>query len=128
MRSKAAITVVARHELLTTDRWSCGLAYRACPARNHRRHNHGASNPVSGLLPSRDDPPRDFMPENQGQSVARRHAIKSESDIRVAHAAAGNFDNNFVRPGFQSRQLAPLQKGPGSLQLEAVRSLDLCQS
>jgi len=67
------------------------------------------------------------MPENQRQRMARRHAIKRKSDVRVTHAAAGNFDNDFVRSGFQGGELAPLQNCAGRLQLEAECSLNACQ-
>ena len=55
------------------------------------------------------------------------NTFEGESNICMTYAAARNFDNDFIRAGFETADFAPLEKSTGSLQLEAVRSLDPCQ-
>ena len=66
------------------------------------------------------------MPQDQWERMTCRDAVKCESDIGVAYAAAGNFDDDFVRARIKSWELTSLQQGARSPQLESVSPLNAC--
>jgi hypothetical protein len=113
--SKTAVAVIAGHKLLAADRGSSASARRAASTGNHRRHNHAASQPVGSFFAHGDDLTGDFVPQDQRERMTGRHAIKRKSNISVAYAAAGNFDDDFVRARIKSLDFTSLKEGAGSL-------------
>lgn len=99
MRRKAAIAIIARHELLATNRSSPRSARRTRPARNDSGNNHRLSKPGGSFFSRGNNPPGNFMSEDKGQGMARRDTIECESDIRVADAATRNLYDDFIRTG-----------------------------
>jgi hypothetical protein len=62
--------------------------------------------------------------QNQGERVPSRHTIERKSNIGVTNAAAGDFDDNLIGTGGKVRDLARLEGGTRSLQLEPISALN----
>jgi hypothetical protein len=127
MTCKTAVTVIAGHELLPTDRRSTRAAGCASAARNHCWNNHGSSYPTAGVFADSDDPAGDFVPKDERKRMARRHTIKCKPDIRMTDTAARNLNNDFVRAGSKLREFARLQWSVGNVQPESIRPLNAGQ-
>jgi hypothetical protein len=123
MRSKTAIAIIARHELLATNRSAPRSAGRTRPARNDSGDNHRPSKPSGSVFSRGDNPPGNFMSEDKGQGMARRDTIECESYIRVADAAARNLHDDIVMPRVENREFANLQGCVGRRQLKSVPSI-----
>src|SRR6516225_9909426 len=124
MTCEATVAVIAGHELLATDGCPSCSAGRTCLARNHGGNNHGSPEPSTGLFACRNDPPGDFVPQDEGKRTARRHTVERESDICVTNTAACNLHNKLFRTGIENRKFAKLQRSVGSVQPESIRSLN----
>ena len=64
------------------------------------------------------------MAQNQGKWMARRHAIKGKTNIRVTDPAARNFYDYFVRTGIKNRTFATLQRNAANHQLETMGAMN----
>jgi hypothetical protein len=106
---KSSIGIIARHELFAADGRTLAAAGIASTARNYRRHNDTASDPVSSVIPGQHDSASDFMSQNQGQRVAGRNTLVSESNVGMANAAACYPNDRFVRGNFSQSRFVPCE-------------------
>ncbi len=120
MRRKASITVVARHELLPTDRRLAGSTRTTVAAGDHSRNDYVATRPLTGALAGRHNVARDFVPESKWKRSTRGYTVESEADIGMADAAAGNLDYHLAGPRLKSEKFVPLQTSSRSSQTVPV--------
>jgi hypothetical protein len=110
MGGKAAIPVVAGHELLAADGRPAGLTGRTCFTGNDCRDDDGLSDPGPGFLPCGDDTTGDLVTEDQGEGVTGGNAVDGEADIGVADAASRHFHDYLVVDGLERGQVDPVQR------------------
>jgi hypothetical protein len=109
MRGETTVPIIAGHELTATDGGASRPAGWTHSTGDHCGNDNGSSQPAADFLACGDDPPGDFVAQDEGKGVARRNPIERKSDVGVANATAGDLHNQLIGAGLQRRQLARLQ-------------------
>jgi len=102
---EAAVTIIARHELLSADgRLACRAGLTSA-ARNDGRDNHGAANPFCDVVARGDDAACNLMPEDERKGMSCRNPVVGESDIGVAEAACSHLHDDLIDTRFDPRTI-----------------------
>ena len=92
MRREAALNVVARHFLVRADRALAAAASIAVAARDDRRNNNRVISIVESICAGIDNMTADLVPERKRQCMLGAYTIIILAKVRVADAAASDFD------------------------------------
>jgi hypothetical protein len=92
-----AMHVVSGKDLTRTDGAPRRPARLALPAGDDGGHDDRLSQPRSLSLTGLDHPAADLVAEAERKGAPRRNALVDEAQVGVAHAAAGDLDDDLAR-------------------------------
>ena len=99
VRGEAALDVVAGEDLVRADRAVTVQAGGALAARDDRRHDDVAPQPLCGAIAGRDHGAADLVAEGQRVRVPGWHPVVVEAEVGVTDAAAGDAHEDLARAG-----------------------------
>ena len=103
MAGKAAVAVVARHELVAANRGVSSATRWAFTAGDDGRNNDRPAKPLLCFLAGGNNLTGGLVSQHERQSMAGGNAIVCKADVSVADAAAGHFYNDFILAWLQRR-------------------------
>src|SRR5579863_563622 len=99
MRRESAMDIVARHFLIGANGRFAAATGVAGTAGNHGGDDDGAVLPPDSIRSGIDDMTADLVSEGQRQFMFGADPVVVVTEIGVANAASGNFDDHLARSG-----------------------------